>query len=152
MKLLHTWQFCERLPGGNWLFSRLLCHYVPYSGSIAPRVIRLEAGYAQVQLRDRRAVRNHLHSIHAIALVNLGEIASGLALLSGLPENVRGIVTHLAIDYLKKARGRLLAESRVSLPAITADTQHVVHAEIRDQSRDVVARITVCWQLGLKTD
>jgi len=152
MKLFHTWQLCERIPGGGWLFSRLLGCYVPYSGSIAPRVTRLQAGYAQVALRDHRAVRNHLHSIHAIALVNLGEMASGLALLSGLPENVRGIVTHIAIDYLKKARGRLLAESRVNLPTITEDMQHEVYAEIRDQGGDVVARVTVRWQLGLKVD
>lgn len=150
LNLLATWRFCERLPGGNWIFSRLLGWRVPYSGSISPLITDLQPGYARVALRDRRAVRNHLDSIHAIALVNLGEIASGLALLTALPDNVRGIVTHIAIDYFKKARGRLVAESRVTPPRVSGDTQHRVHADIRDQAGDVVARIEVCWQLGLK--
>ncbi len=150
LNLLTAWQLCSRLPGGKWLYSRLLGWRAPYSGSISPLIMDLRPGYARVALRDRRGVRNHLNSIHAIALVNLGEIASGLALLAGLPDNVRGIVTHISIDYLKKARGRLTAESRVTLPRIEDDTQHLVHADIRDQDGDVVARIEVRWQLGPK--
>jgi len=152
LNILGAWQFCERMPGGKWLFSRYLGWHVPYSGSISPHITTLQPGYAKVVLKDRRAVRNHLNSIHAIALVNLGEIASGLALLSGLPENVRGIVTNISIDYLKKARGRLIAESRVTLPDITEDTQHIVHADIHDQDGDVVAHVKVCWQLGLRNN
>ena len=149
--LLATWRMCQRLPAGKWLFSRLLGRRAPYSGSISPLITALRPGYARVELRDRRAVRNHLDSIHAIALANLGEIASGLALLCSLPAHVRGIVTHISIDYLKKARGRLVAESRVTLPEVNGDLQHRVRADIRDQSGEVVARIEVSWQLGLKT-
>ena len=148
--LLVTWQACQRLPGGKWLFSRLLGWRVPYSGSISPLITALQPGYARVELRDRRAVRNHLDSVHAIALANLGEIASGLALLCALPAHVRGIVTHISIDFLKKARGDLVAEGRVSLPEVSGDIQHVVQADIRDRAGDVVARIEVNWQLGLK--
>ncbi|MDX8408121.1 MAG: DUF4442 domain-containing protein, partial [Mariprofundaceae bacterium] len=58
------------------------------------------------------------------------------------------IVTKLEIEYLKKARGRLLAEGRAEPPGeITGKMTQTVQAEIRDGAGDVVARLQVHWQI-----
>ena len=76
----------------------------------------LEPGQCIVTLRERRELRNHLDSVHAMALADLGEMATGLALMNSLPEQARGILKHFHIDYLKKARGLLTADCRCEIP------------------------------------
>src|SRR3989449_7238015 len=99
-------------------------------------------------MADRRAVRNHLHSIHAVALANLAEVTSGLAVTIGLPASARGIPTTLSITYLKKARGTLTAEARCAIPDASREAEHDFESVISDAAGQVVARATVRWRIG----
>ncbi len=147
--ILSNWNRLNKLPGGIWIFNRFLRRFNPYSGSIHPKVIELRPGYARIELLDQRRIRNHLNSIHALALSNLGELTSGLALLCSLPDNIRGIPVKITTEYFKKARGKLVAESNSGLPDMNKSMDHKVSADIVDQHGDVVARTVVDWRLGL---
>ena len=146
-RILALWKRTQKLPFGRQLFAFAHGRSVPYSGSIGAQVLTLEPGHARDAMSDRRAVRNHLHSIHAIALANLGELASGLAMSSALPPGLRAIVTGIEVEYMKKARGLIVAESRVTLPEVRNEIEHVVNAELRDEAGDLVARLAARWRL-----
>lgn len=147
-RIQKLWRQLSPLPGGKWIFSRILGLMVPYTGSIGARVETLEPGHVRVRVRDRWRIRNHLRSVHAIALANLGEVTTGLALIGALGPEARGILTGLDVRYTKKARGVLEAEARCDVPTVTASLDRIVEAEIRDGAGDVVATVTAHWRLG----
>ncbi len=143
-----AWDLLARVPGGKAVFSRLIGRAAPYTGSIGARVVGLRRGWAQVELADRRAVRNHLQSIHAVALVNLAELCGNIALAYSLPEGARFIVSGLSIEYLKKARGTLTATSECPIPASNARRELEVPVSIRDAEGDEVARAVLRSLVG----
>jgi len=77
-------------------------------------------------------------------------VTSGLAMLAAVPPEVRGIVTRLSAEYLKKARGLLTAQSHVTVPPVSEPMEHLITAEITDAVGDVVCRVTAAWRLDVR--
>ena len=146
------WHHLHNKPGGSWLFSRMLKWVNPYSGAIRAEVLELGNGHAKLILKQRKAIMNHLGSIHALALANLGELTSGLALVYGMKPETRGIPIKLSVEFMKKARGVLTAVSDFSIPEVTGDREYQVNCDIRDGDHELVAVTTVTWQLGLRQE
>jgi len=143
-----AWQRMSTAPGGKLLFSKMIGRIAPYSGTINARILELESGHATVQMRDRHAIRNHLKSIHAIALMNLAEITTGVAIMVSIPDDARGILTNLSIDYLRKARGTLTSETRFEAPTSSLREEYDIEALIRNDAGDVVAKARARWMIG----
>lgn len=142
------WQTACRVPGGKAAFSVLAARQAPYSSTIGARVLELRPGHARVEMADRPAVRNHLRSVHALALANLAEFASGLSMLAGLPAGRRGIVVRIEVDYLKKARGTITAVADVVPPADDYEGPLVLPVDLYDAAGEHVARGRYHWTIG----
>jgi uncharacterized protein (TIGR00369 family) len=134
------WERLRYLPGGRRLFDRLLGLAIPYTGALGAQVLSLESGHARVLLRDRHGVRNHLDSIHAIALANLAELTGNLALVYSLPPDARFIVKGLSIEYLKKARGDITGECRCEPIASSERRSYPLDVQLMDDSGTIVAK------------
>lgn len=145
-----AWNVLSSMPGGKHVFSRLVGRMAPYTGSIRARVTVLRPGYAEVEMADRRAVRNHLDCVHAVALVNLAELAGNVALAYSLPDDARFIVSGLEIEYLKKARGAITAVGESPVPRTAVRAQFDVPVVLRDASGETVARAVLHSLVGPK--
>jgi len=148
--LRDLWNVLSGMPAGKVVFSRLVGRMAPYTGSINATVTVLRAGYAEVQMRDRKAVRNHLDSVHAIALANLAELAGNVALMYSLPDDARFIVSGIDIEYTKKARGTITAVGEPPIPRTAARAQYDVPVTLRDASGEQVARAVLHSLVGPK--
>jgi uncharacterized protein (TIGR00369 family) len=145
-----SWERFSSLPGGKLLFSKAIGLLAAYSGTIDARVDEMRPGYARAHMADRRKLRNHLKSIHAIALANLAELTGSLALIASMPSDARVIVTGLSIDYLKKARGKISAVAEA--PDIKSSERKELAIDIRleDKSGEVVSKAQLKCLLGPK--
>ena len=135
-----AWDMLSGVPGGKALFSKLVGRMAPYTGTIHPYVSVLRTGYAEVQMRDQRAVRNHLDCVHAIALANLAELAGNVALFYSMPDDARFIVSGMEIEYVKKARGTITAVGESPVPKTSTRAAYDVEVSLRDASGEQVAR------------
>lgn len=150
--LIHLWNKLEKLPFGKWLFSKMLGIFIPYTGTMKAVIQSIEktpsGGTATVRLRDRKRVRNHLDSIHAVALMNLSELTTGVAVIAAMPPKSRMILKHFEIDYIAKARGTLLSHSHCPTILDSSDCEIKVPVEIKDTSGVVVCRAVSTWKIG----
>ena len=99
-----------------------------YTGSVGGLVQELGNGHCVVLLKDRAKVRNHLGSIHAIALINVGEMVTGLSMIEQIDGHGRGILKNISMSYLKKARGTLTAEASCKHPHDPAHMKSTLRA------------------------
>ena len=145
------WQRTASTPGGKWLFSFMLGRMARYSGTVGATVEELETGRAVVTMRDRASVRNHLKSIHAIALVNLGELATGAAVMYQVDGKGRGILKHIGMDYLKKARGTITATCEVLVPMEPGKHDLDVDGVLTDSDGEIVAKVRATWRIDINS-
>ena len=145
-----AWDTLSGMPGGKVVFSKLVGRMAPYTGTINATVTVLRAGYGEVQMADKKAVRNHLDCVHAIALANLAELAGNVALAYALPDDARFIVSGMDIEYLKKARGLITAVGEPPVPRSSARAQYDVPVILRDTAGDEVAKVILHSLVGPK--
>lgn len=145
-----AWDRLSGLPLGKSLFSRFVGNAAPYTGTIGAEIVELSHGHSRVVMEDRRAVRNHLRCVHAIALGNLAELTGNVAVAYSMPEDARFIVAGMSIEYLKKARGRITAIC--DCPAITSSErrEYQVPVSMRNEAGEEVARATLRTLIGPK--
>ena len=144
--LLKLYRKFLRYPAGHWLFSRAVCFKAPYFGSMRPTIRVLEPGRCEATIPHRRAVQNHIGTVHAIALCNLAELCAGVMTDASLPGDMRWIPKGMTVSYLKKAKGTMRGIATPMIPIVSATEgydlpinvdvldpagEKVFHAEIR---------------------
>ena len=142
--VMDLWTRLSGVPGGRWLFSRLICFKAPYFSSVRPAFVALRPGYCEVTIPKRRAVTNHLGTVHAIAMCNMAELAAGIMSEASVPGSHRWIPKGMTVEYLKKAGTDLRAIATVvPLPEFGAAFEMPVPVTVTDRSGVTVCRAVI---------
>jgi acyl-coenzyme A thioesterase PaaI-like protein len=95
-------------PLGRRAFSVMFARKAPYFRTVRPQVRELRPHHAELTIRKRRAVQNHLGTLHAIAVCNGLEAAMGLLAEATTPKDRRWIPKGMQVSYLAKSTTDLL--------------------------------------------
>jgi len=103
----------EAYPQGRRLFSLAFEQAAPYFRTSRPRFTELRPNYAELRIANRRRVRNHLGTVHVIAICNGLEAAMGALAEATVPRGRRWIPKGMSVDYTAKATSdiRCIAET-----------------------------------------
>ncbi|KAI9145700.1 hypothetical protein BKA69DRAFT_455808 [Paraphysoderma sedebokerense] len=146
LKFVDIYNATAKIPFlGPYIFGLFIKIAAPYSGSVSPYVISLKPGECKMSITERFGLRNPFNSIHAIALLNVGELATGLGFLAHLQEyhpNRRAIVTSISGKYYKKARGTVTASFEIE--------EEVKKWLQKGEKGDIIVRTAIKNEEGVK--
>lgn len=128
----------DRLPGPlkSRAFTLVFGRAVKFFGTAGLRFTTIEPDRAVVALKNIKAVQNHLGTPHAMAMGLLVESVTGALVGLNVPDHCVPVIKHAGIDYLKRAKGDLVAEAR-----LTAEQIDLMHSQDKGEI-DVAVTLT----------
>ena len=150
--VLNLWNKLSPLPQGKRLFALGFTRKAPYFGTIRPQFVDIRPNYAELVIPNRRAVHNHIGTVHAIALCNGLEAAMGALAESTIPSDKRWIPKGMDVAYTAKATTDITCTAETdpgqwtsdALPASGGDL-HVRVRGVRTDGEVVIEGVIRLW-------
>ena len=101
--LLAMYDKALKWPFGQRIFAHLFASKAPYFKTIKPLITELRPNYCELTFAKRKAVHNHIGTVHAIALCNGLEMAMGALAEASIPSHLRWIPKGMTVRYTAKA-------------------------------------------------
>lgn len=149
---LRAWIRMGRTAFGRWLFARTVSRRAPYFATIRPRFIDLQPRLCRVSMRKRRAVENHIGTVHALAMGNLCELAAGLCTEVTIPVGMRWIPRGMTIEYLAKAETDVMATARLDKTEWAGAENVGVPVSVTDANGKEVVRAVISMYVSPKRE
>ncbi len=121
-QVLTLWQKTQGIPVvGPWAFSFAFGQKAPYFASIRPRFTVVEPNHTELVIPKRRRVKNHIGTVHAIALCNGLEAAMGALAEVTIPADKRWIPKGMEVTYTAKASSDITCVAETDAEQWTSD-------------------------------
>jgi len=147
MNVLTLYRRVTVLPRGDRLFSRLFTLKAPYFATVRPRFTVLRPNYAELVIRKRRRVQNHIGTLHVIAICNGLEAAMGALAEATIPADKRWIPKGMEVSYTAKAASDITCIAETDPEQWTGDDPDlpVRVRGVRDDGTTVVEGVIRLW-------
>jgi acyl-coenzyme A thioesterase PaaI-like protein len=137
------WERLRTVPGGPRIFSLAFSRRAPYFGSIRPRFVQVSPNFASLVVPKRRAVQNHIGTVHAIAVCNGLEAAMGALAEATVPAGKRWLPKGMDVAYLAKSTSDVTCTAETDPIAWTAGPDVPVRVKATRDDGTVVVEGTI---------
>lgn len=144
-KVLSMWQTLSGLPGGKFLFSQVVSRKAPYFKTVNAQIDELRPNYARLHIKKRKAVENHIGTVHVIAICNLLEMAMGVCAEASIPPHLRWIPKGMSVDYTAKAGSDITGIAEIDPSAWRPGDLEVKVTALDTEGREVVRGVIKLW-------
>ncbi|CBL44764.1 Conserved hypothetical protein [gamma proteobacterium HdN1] len=143
--ILSYWNKLSGVPGGKRIFSKAVQFKAPYFRSVNAQIEELRPNYARLTLKKRRAVENHIGTVHVIAICNLLEMAMGTVAEVSVPKHLRWIPKGMSVDYTAKAGSDITGIAEINPEDWKPGDLNVTVTALDDQGTPVVKGVIKLW-------
>lgn len=129
---------------GNESFGKVVGEMAPYFATIDPVFHELRPGYCEILIPNTESVRNHLGTLHAIAMCNGAELVAGLTTDVSIPSGRRWIPVGMQVQYLAMAKHDAVVRTNAEHVDWTVTGDIPVDVEVMvDEQRVMTATIAM---------
>ncbi len=141
--VLLAYQILQKIPGGLTVLSNVISRVAPYFRTVNPVITKLEIDFCQAVMSKRRAVENHIGTVHVIAICNGLEFVMGVAVEASIPAHLRWLPKGMHVDYVSKANSDIQLSAKINEDWKVGDMQVEVIAKRNDGQPVVKGYITI---------
>lgn len=137
----------------NWVLARV----IPFNSPHRIKISKISNERVEAILPFRKRNMNHLKSLHAAAIMTVGEFCSGIWLMKRIGSKYRLIMKSCEIEYFKQGRSDAKAvydlsdedwQLKIAKP-LKSDgvVQHLCEVNVLDKDENLLALVHVKWQI-----
>lgn len=114
------------------------------------KVQELDQSHAELKLKNRKKVQNHIGGVAAAAMVLMAEIASGLVLSMNIPDSSVPVLESMDFKFIKRAQGSMNTIAVLNLEQIndiqTSDKgKIIIDVKMTDETGSMPVTCEMKW-------
>ncbi len=137
------------------LLSGILGAAVPYAGTTRIQILKLDAKSSTIQVTNHRRTRNHIGTVHVVAMVMVAESATGFIVGMNAPDDRMVLLKKMTIDCKRRCEGTItakaeLTDEQVALIRNTQKGDTIVKVTVSDETCHEPIQCEMIWAWTLK--
>lgn len=96
------------------LWSKAFGRVVPMVGTANIKYVEVTHTQVIVEIKNHRAMQNHIGQVHAVAMALIAETATGFVVAMNVPDSSIVLIKSIKIDYKRPSKGNMKAVASLS--------------------------------------